>query len=193
MGLQVPLACLMGVALGQCTGVTETCLRLRLRLHSGMSADTQRCLRSCEGLRVLARCLQTKEHSNIFVAGWIKLLCKTVLHLELACSYKLTGAQEIEVQSLEELGDRKFMNTQALNIWSWFRVTEPKQQKTQATSSAPPPKEVLAKQAGPPKPGKVLAPRLNSAEAARQKARVQQQSNARVDAAAAAAPKAEHK
>ena len=88
--LQVPLACLMGVALEQCTGVTETCLRLRLRLRFGTSGVTERCLRLCDGLRVLwdpmALSLQTKEHSNIFVAGWIKSLGKTVLHLELACS-----------------------------------------------------------------------------------------------------------
>ena len=191
--LQVPLACLMGVALEQCTGVTETCLRLRLRLRFGTSGVTERCLRLREGLRVLPLSLQTKEHSNIFVAGWIKSLGKTVLLLELACSYKLTGAKEIDVQSLDELGDRKFMNTQVLNIWSWFRpLPEKKKKKTQATSSAPPPKEVLAKQA-PQKPGKVLAPRLTSAEAARQKAKVQQQSDARVAAAAAAAAEAEQK
>ena len=142
--LQVPLACLMGVALEQCTGVTETCLRLRLRLRFGTSGVTERCLRLREGLRVLPLSLQTKEHSNIFVAGWIKSLGKTVLLLELACSYKLTGAKEIDVQSLDELGDRKFMNTQVLNIWSWFRpLPEKKKKKTQATSSAPPPKEVL--------------------------------------------------
>ena len=101
--LQVPLACLMGVALEQCTGVTETCLRLRLRLRFGTSGVTERCLRLREGLRVLPLSLQTKEHSNIFVAGWIKSLGKTVLLLELACSYKLTGAKEIDVQSLDEL------------------------------------------------------------------------------------------
>ena len=171
---QVPLPCLMGVALEQCTGVTETCLRLRLGLRFGTSGDTQRCLRLRQGLRVLPVCLQTKEHSNIFVAGWIKSIGKTVLHLELACSYKLTGAKEIDVQSLEELGGRKFMNTEVLNISSWFQVPKPKKKKTQATSSAPPPKEVLAKQATPQKPGKVLAPGLTSAKAARQKARVQQ-------------------
>ena len=142
----------------------------------------------------MALSLQTKEHSYIFVAGWIKSLSKTVLHLELACSYKLTGAKEIKVQSLEDLGDRKFMNTQVLNIWRWFRVTKPKnKKKSQATSSAPPPKEVLLRQAAPQKPGKVLAPRLTSAKAALQKARVQQQSDARVAAAAAAAAEAEQK
>ena len=67
--LQVPLACLMGVALEQCTGVTETCLRLRRRLRFGTSGVTERCLRLHEGLRVLVLSLQTKEHSNIFVAG----------------------------------------------------------------------------------------------------------------------------
>ena len=191
--LQVPLACLMGVALEQCTGFTETCLRLRLRLRFGTSGVTERCLRLREGLRVLPLFLQTKEHSNIFVAGWIKSLGKTVLHLELARSYKLTGAKEIDVQSPDELGDRKFMNTQVLNIRSWFRpLPEKKKKKSQATSSAPPPKEVLAKQA-PQKPGKVLAPRLTSAEAVRQKAKVQQQSNARVAAAVAAAAEAEQK
>ena len=191
--LQVCLACLMGVALEKCTGVTETCLRLHLRLRFDTSRVTERCLRLRQGLRVLALSLQTKEHSNIFVTGWIKSLGKTVLHLELACSYKLTGAKEIDVQSLDELGDRKFMDTQVLNIWSWFRpLPEKKKKKSQATSSAPPPKEVLAKQA-PQKPGKVLAPRLTSAEAARQKAEVQQQSEARVAAAAAAAAKAEQK
>ena len=100
--LQVPLACLMGVALEQCTGVTETCLRLRLRLRFGTSGVTERCLRLREGLRVLPLSLQTKEHSNIFVAGWIKSLGKTVLLLELACSYKLTGAKEIDVRPGEE-------------------------------------------------------------------------------------------
>ena len=121
--LQVPLACLMGVAREQCTGVMETCLRLHLWLRFGTSGVTEHCLRLGEGLRLLALSLQTKEHSNIFVAGWIKSLGKTVLHLELACSYidKLTGAKEIDVQSLEELDDRKFMNAQVLNIWSWFR------------------------------------------------------------------------
>ena len=99
--LQIPLACLMGVALGQCTGVTETCLRLRLRLRFSTSGVTQRCLRLREGLRVLALSLQTKEDSNFFVAGWIKSLGKTFLHLELACSYKLTCAKEIDVQSRE--------------------------------------------------------------------------------------------
>ena len=58
-----------------------------------------------------------------------------------------------------------------------------KKKKSQATSSVPAPKEALAKQS-PQKPGNVLAPRLTSAEAARQKARVQQQSDARVAAAA---------
>ena len=73
---------------------------------------------------------------------------------------------------MEELADRKFMNAQVLNIWSSFRPLPGKtKKKSQATSSAPPPKEVLAKQA-PQKPGKVLAPRLTSPEAARQKARV---------------------
>ena len=80
-----------------------------------------------------------------------------------------------------------------LNIWSWFRpLPEKKKKKSQATSNAPPPKEVLAKQA-PQKPGKVLAPRLTSAEAAHQKAKVQQQSDTRVAAAAAAAAEAEQK
>ena len=52
MIVQVPLACLTGVVVGQCTGVTETCLRLRVRLSFGMSGDTQRCLQLREGLRV---------------------------------------------------------------------------------------------------------------------------------------------
>ena len=99
--LQVPLACLMGVALEQCTGVTETCLRLRLRLRFGTSGVTERCLRLREGLRVLPLSLQTKEHSNIFVAGWIKSLGKTVLLLELACSYKLTGATRYRLTAAE--------------------------------------------------------------------------------------------
>ena len=183
----------MGVALEQCTRVSETCLRLRVRLRFGTSGVTERCLRLRGGLRVLALCLQTKEHSDIFVAGWIKSLGKTVPHLELACSIKLTGAKEIDVQSLNELGDRKFMNKQVLNILSWFRpLPEKEKKKSQATSSAPPAKEVLAKQASQ-KPGKVLAPRLTSAEAARQRAKVQQQSDARVAAAAAAAAEAEQK
>ena len=181
----------MGVALEQCTGVTETCLRLRLWLRFRTSGVTERCLRLREGLHVLALSLQTKEHSNIFVAGWIKSLGKTVLHLELACSYKLTGAKEIDVQSLEELGE--FMNAHVLNIWSWFQPRPgKKRKKSQVTSSAPPPKEVPARQA-PQKPGKVLAPRLTSAKAARRKAKVEQQSDARVAAAAAAAAEAEQK
>ena len=52
--LQVPLACLTGVALEQCTGLPETCLQLRVRLRFGMSVDMQRCLRLQEGFRVLA-------------------------------------------------------------------------------------------------------------------------------------------
>ena len=70
--LQVPLACLMGVALEQCTGVTETCLRLRLRLRFGTSGVTERCLRLREGLRVLPLSLQTKEHSIILVRRLVK-------------------------------------------------------------------------------------------------------------------------
>ena len=67
--LQVPIACLMGVALKQCTGVTETCLRLRVWLRFCTSGVMERYLRLREGLRVLAPSLQTKDHSNIVVAG----------------------------------------------------------------------------------------------------------------------------
>ena len=70
--LQVPLACLMGVALKQCTGVTETCLRLRPRLRFSTSGVTEHCLRLRMGLRVLALPWLTKEHSYNVVAGWIK-------------------------------------------------------------------------------------------------------------------------
>ena len=101
--LQVPLACLLSVALEQCTGVTETCLRLRLWLRFGTSGVTDCCLQLRDGLRVLVLSLQTNEHSNIFVAGWIKSLGKTVLRLKLACSYKFTRPTEIDVHSLEEL------------------------------------------------------------------------------------------
>ena len=85
------------------------------------------------------------------------------------------------------------MSTQVLRIGSWFRVSKPNEKNTQATSTAPPPKEVLAKQAAPQMPGKALAPRLTSAEVAHQKLRVEQQSNARVAAAAAAAAEAPQK
>ena len=63
---------------------------------------------------------------------------------------------------------------------------EPSHQQRSPTQGGP-------SQAGSQKPGKVLARRLTSAEAACQKAKVQQQSDARVAAAAAAAAEAEQK
>ena len=74
---------------------------------------------------------------------------------------KLTGAKEMDVPTLEELGDRKFMNSQVLNIWSGFRVTKPKKTNIQATSSASPAQKVLAKQAAPRKNRQATGPKAH--------------------------------
>ena len=52
-------------------------------------------------------CLQLKTHPEMLVAGWIVALRKTVLHLELACSYKCTAGHKTIVEASIKDGVRR--------------------------------------------------------------------------------------